>query len=315
MTERFLQRNIAGENRQQYPRDIESWPPFNADVRRGLYLAYGVSPAEKRAGIEPRDIWAETADWLLENKLLEGDVYDLGTSSAYFIEQLLKRGHNGNIKGYDNASTHFPILQQRLRNDYPNASIDLCHGDVASRKFISKKRNKADIVSGLFLAYHLGHSERLADVMADIGKPGSIAIFGGRGEENLGNLWGTAKHIAEKFDAVMPDENFYHHFPAEVMVKSVDDDPRFEIIDTIEQKGYNYYPNTDEGFFSFANGVATYLPLTKKLSDNKPLRFGEIREYLFGDFKQKYFDSLATEHEDHFPDPHDQTIVIAKVVK
>ena len=174
---------------------------------------------------------------------------------------------------------------------------------------------RKDAPSGLFVAYHLGRPELLADVMAQVAKPGGIAIFGGRGEENLGHLWQSARIVAKRFDAIMPAENFYHHFPADVMVESIDNDPRFKILDIIEQKGYNYYPNSDEGFFSFANGLATYLPLTRKLSDNKPLRFGDIQEYLFGDFKHKLFDSFAAMHEDHFPDPHDQTIVIAKVIK
>ena len=295
------------ETRDQYG----SWP-LTADARRYLYLKYAISPAKQESGDKPKDIWKEAAAQL--DPVIGGRIVDIGASSGYFIEKLLQRGHRqqSEIIGIDKAASHFPVLEDWLKDRYSHPSLWLREGDAAG---LNIESNSADAATGLFLAYHMPRPHRLFSEIHRIVKPGGLVIFSGRSVDNLTNLWTTAQIVAKQHDAVMPQSNFYSHFPFDKLYEAIDQSKKFKVVEVREQKGSIFIPATQEGWEDFRDGVLSYMPLMRHSQTQKQFRYGEIKDFLNEDIRSRYFESLAAQYNNYFPDRLHQGFVVAENVK
>ena len=315
VNERYLKRNIAQETQRQYggllAKEEFAWPPYNADLRRGFYLNHAVTPSERQQGRKPRDIWMEGASHF--DELKGGRIYDLGTSSGYFMQQLLDRGHRGELIGVDTADSHLQLLEGRLRNDYDHPAIWLKKGDAGKLKDVPS--SSADGASGLFLAYHMPKPYNLFEETHRIVKNGGLVEFGSRETDNLMNAWQMAQVVATAHNASMPKENFYVNCPWSEVKEFMQHSSYFEVVAEIEQDETIYVPDTDEGWSDMRNVILSYLDLMRDRSTQRRLASTDVLDFIEGVIRPEYFEPLASIYKGYFPDHVHQGIVVARAIK
>lgn len=343
MNERYLERNVAGERRAQYGPtfEYEDFRQRADDLRRDLILKY--AHPEHRRDAEPRNLWREIAKDVLEIAGNREDMigHDVGTSSGYMIDMLLEEGYRGKLVATDILTNHFDYLRQWLDQKFPDAQVQLGSSNAERLRSIKLPHQKtreplaessADFVIAANIMHHTGDPEAVFKAVHRLAKPGAVAIFAGRNETHLANLYEFAWLVAGKFQTTAP-ESFYHKHDFNLIVRELQAMPEYEIIRVNgqgvlpepeaghqdiwlpnDEKEVIWIPNTDEGRNDYWNTLYALLPLMKKLDKGNNLSRSEIEEFIETEARG-YFESLATFYEGHFPEGLSQGYAICTVKK
>jgi SAM-dependent methyltransferase len=340
MTERYLDRNVRKESEEHYTR---GWP-LPSDARRNLYLKYARPYSEFRGATpedddqSPRDIWKEIADSVLARwDDTTGKIgIDVGSSSGYFIEQLLEKGYRGEIIGVDKTqvnknglhedSSYMPFLQDFLNSRFPQSKILLGESDAQSLETLEitlednsvlkkdLKDNQFDFLTELFVLYHLPRPYRSLEAAHRVLKPGGLAIFSGRGETNQENLWHLGAITALQHQATQP-ESFYSHYPLDQMKRDLQESRQFNLIEVNEQEEYLWIPATHEGWTDYRAGLLSLLPLMKSKRTGKQVSGSKVADFLDEIIRPAFFEPQAKKNDGYFVDRVHQAYFVCQAVK
>lgn len=329
--EAYSRRNVRRETNEHY---MGGWPT-NADARRNLYLKYAGYPeqvslrrGELAKSSEPRDMWKEIAEtlhaYIGEGASLRG--IDVGSSSGYFIRQLLSQGYKGEIVGVDIETGHQPFLQWRLREEFPDSSVVFGGSDAQFLRELSVvdndnritgsfeiRKNSFDFLTELFVLYHVPSPEKAYWAAHRVLKPGGLAIFAGRGQLNQNHLWNLGAKIAYAFDAKIP-QSFYSHHSIDDMENYLENSPHFEIIDVVAQGDHLWIPANDEGWADYRAALMSLRPFMKDKS-GRPVKGELLGEYLDNEIRPNDFISQAQANDGFFIDYVFQNYYVCRNIK
>jgi ubiquinone/menaquinone biosynthesis C-methylase UbiE len=302
---KYLSRNVKRENDLQYG----DWP-LTADVRRDFILnsnAYDTDPSLKIG----MDIWEKAAERF--DAFKNGRVFDGGASTAYFIEKLLERGHgiNNEVVGIDTQAEPFYMVEERLAKKFGHRNLVLKEGDVTK---IDYPDNWFQATSGQYVIYHVPRSDKFLSELHRVSEPSGHTILASREPEHLGNSYSMARILAKAKNATMPDENFYSHYSFTKLVETLDQSPKYKVIDVVEQMEDRGVEPNDEGWQQILGVVLSYLPLMKK-PNGRQLRYSEVISYAETQLRQDCFESFAADCGGQFPELIRQGFVVAEVIK
>lgn len=193
MSEKNQLGEVGWEAQLQYGGENAS--TYYADARRQLY----------KYAVDGVDIWKEIEKSL--DLLGDESILDVGASRGLFLRQLRSSGHSGGLLGVDIHPDLFEA-SQILDKDIPEPSIDLDVGDATK---LSLEFDYADVVSSLFLGYHLDKPELAINEFKRVLRPGGKLVVATRNIDNHERMWRLAGHVADRVGAPRP-KSFYSHF-------------------------------------------------------------------------------------------------------
>lgn len=303
----------SGEQKSRVNRQREAQygPSFQAeslsqradDLRRALILKYSLTPEQRAAGERPRDMWREIASRIIDlvGAGEETIGLDAGTSSGYFIRQLLESGLRGSLVGVDMVANHFPLLRQELERDYPGARVELGEADAETLDRIkifgdlgaSQERPILDDVFDFSVSlntyHHTDNPEEIIKSLWRVTKPGGYVATMARAVGHFNNIYEKiGPQVAKEYNTTIP-EPFYDKYDFMRLDKFVDDFDGFESVDEGLQAGWLYIDGDDEGWNDLARVVFSLLPEFEKIDSGALLTAEELRDFLEQKVKTRYF--------------------------
>jgi SAM-dependent methyltransferase len=330
----FLSRNVKKETDEQYR---GGWP-YSADARRNLYLKYAAYPEDiatmRQENVEqtaPRDMWKEIARKVIDRAGNTPDTegLDIGSSSGYFIRQLLEEDYKGKITGVDIETVHQPFLQQQLLLDYPTAKLRLGKANAQSLREVSViddgqtldkfkiQTNSFDFVTELFVLYHVPIPERAYDSAHRVVKPDGIVVFSGRGPLNQQHLWNLGSTIAENLNTEAP-ASFYNHHSLDDMENYLSNSSKYEVLEKITQADHLWIPNDEEGWLDYKEALMSLRPFMKDKATQHVINGKTLSDYLDSYVRPVMFESQAANNSSegrYFIDFVFQNFYICRAIK
>ena len=331
----ILGRNVKKETERHYK---GGWP-INADARRYLYLKYAKYPkeiaelrGEKYIEREPTDMWKDIAETVIENI---GDTedkigLDVGTSSGYFIPQLINAGYKGSIVGVDIETGYQPFLYQQLNIEYPDSNILLGGGNAESLRNLEIKdddgevinsleirKNSVDFLTELFILYHVPNVVKAYNAAHRVLKPNGLAIFSGRDRQNQSHIWNLGAIIAQEFKVEAPESFYTHHG-----LKDIEDylkvSPKFELVDVVRQADHIWIPalveGGDKGWDATKLALAS-LPYGINEDTGRSIVNKDFLDYLDNVVRKDYFEAQAAANNGYFVDYVFQNYYVCRAIK
>lgn len=205
------------------------------EARRDSELRYRIARnAYKRRRLydfadPPRNIWDGIAKKMHEYGSKSDTVLDVGTGSGYFLERLLRLGHQGRMLGIDANPMQFQGRLEKLRSKDPQGLIRFQEGDALNIHF---GPNSFDAAVSNFGWYYFLDQLEAAKQLKNVVRPGGLIVVSSRDEENLAGLLSFVHMAAAEVGAIQ-HETIYSRCDISTTREIVESE--FEVIDTIIQ--------------------------------------------------------------------------------
>ncbi|HET7827600.1 MAG TPA: methyltransferase domain-containing protein [Candidatus Saccharimonadales bacterium] len=244
-------------------------------------------------------MWTEIVDVILRH-FAEGTAdklgVDIGTSSAYLPELLFSRGYAGGLLATDIETSHFPATARRFQDNLPEANIWFGKADAEKMRWVellegdrlSLAANSFDFATALNVMHHTHDQAAVFKATAELVKPGGLAIFMGRAEGHLHNLYELSAAVGERYVADSP-EPFYSTYNMFQLSEDLEASDDFTVLDTQDQAEYVWIPDEADSRRDYFGAFYALLPLMQSGITRQPLKRKHVESYLTGEFKDSYF--------------------------